>query len=55
MAYADLMNAVVFRRVFGRHADVLRGLLNDVLARTGERAIASIEYLPPIRRPSCRV
>ncbi len=51
MAYADLKNDFVFRRVFGRHAEVLRGLLNDFLERTGERAIASIEYLPPDQAP----
>jgi len=51
MPYADLKNDFVFRRVFGHHPDVLRGLLNDFLGRTGERAIATIEYLPPDQVP----
>jgi PD-(D/E)XK nuclease-like transposase len=46
MAFADLKNDFVFRRVFGKHPSILRGLLNDLLERTGERAIESIEYLP---------
>jgi predicted transposase/invertase (TIGR01784 family) len=51
MAYADLKNFFVFLRVFGRHPDVLRGLLNDFLGRSGERVIASLEYLPPDQVP----
>jgi hypothetical protein len=41
MAFADLKNDVVFRRLFATHPDILRGLLSDML----ERAIlaASIE------------
>jgi hypothetical protein len=45
MAFADLKNDFVFRRIFATHPDILRGLLNDLLERTGEAAIASIEYL----------
>ncbi len=51
MAYADLKNDFVFRRVFGQHASVLRGLLNDFLGREGAHAIASLEYLPPDQAP----
>jgi predicted transposase/invertase (TIGR01784 family) len=51
MAYADLKNDFVFRRVFGQHPDVLRALLNDFLGRTGARSIASIEYLPSDQVP----
>ena len=46
MGYADLKNDVVFRKVFGKHPRVLAGLLNDLLDRSGERAIVEIEYLP---------
>lgn len=51
MAYADLKNDFVFRRVFGQHAEVLRGLLNDFLDRRGEHEIATVEYLPPDQAP----
>ena len=46
MVFADLKNDFVFRRVFAKHPDILRGLLNDLLDRQGERAIEDIEYLP---------
>ncbi len=46
MGYADLKNDVVFRKVFGKHPRVLAGLLNDLLDRSGDRAIVEIEYLP---------
>jgi PD-(D/E)XK nuclease-like transposase len=51
MAFADLKNDFVFRRVFGKHPAILRGLLNDLLDRTGERAIEAIEYLPSEQLP----
>jgi hypothetical protein len=51
MAFADLKNDFVFRRIFATHPDILRGLLNDLLERTGEAAIASIEYLPSEQLP----
>jgi hypothetical protein len=38
MAFADLKNDFVFRRIFATHPDILRGLLNDLLEdreRTG--------------------
>ena len=51
MAYADLKNDLVFRKVFGGHAEIVRGLLNDLLDRTGAHAIAAVEYLPPDQAP----
>lgn len=51
MAYADLKIDYVFRRVFGQHPDVLMGLLNDLLERTGPSEITSLEYLPPDQVP----
>jgi predicted transposase/invertase (TIGR01784 family) len=51
MAFADLKNDFVFRRIFATHPDILRGLLNDLLERHGEQAIASIEYLPSEQLP----
>ncbi|KYF80983.1 hypothetical protein BE17_28760 [Sorangium cellulosum] len=50
MRFADLKNDFVFRRIFANHPDILRGLLNDLLERQGERAIEVIEYLPSERR-----
>ena len=46
MAFADLKNDFVFRRIFATHPDILRGLLNDLLDRTGDQTIQGIEYLP---------
>ena len=51
MAFADLKNDFVFRRVFGAHPEILRGFLNDVLERSGEQTIESIEYLPSEQLP----
>ncbi len=51
MAYADLKNDVVFRKVFGQHPRVLVGLLNDLLEREGEHAIVHIDYLPGEQAP----
>ena len=51
MTYADLRNDVVFRKVFGGHPRVLAGLLNDLLAREGERTIVDLEYLPSEQSP----
>ena len=51
MAFADLKNDFVFRRVFATHPDVLRGLLNDLLDRRDEETIESIEYLPSEQLP----
>ena len=53
MAFADLKNGYVLRRIFAAHPDILRGLLNDLLERTGDRAIDDIEYLPSERLHSC--
>ena len=51
MAFADLKNDYMFRRIFGTHPEILRGLLNDLLERTGDAAIESIEYLPSEQLP----
>jgi predicted transposase/invertase (TIGR01784 family) len=51
MAFADLKNDFVFRRVFATHPDILRGLLNDLLDRRDKEAIVSIEYLPSEQLP----
>ncbi len=51
MAFADLKNDFVFRRIFAGHPDILRSLLNDLLERSGERTIESIEYLPSEQLP----
>src|SRR4029450_6808562 len=51
MVFADLKNDFVFRRIFAKHPDILRGLLNDLLDRTGDRAIEAIEYLPSEQLP----
>jgi predicted transposase/invertase (TIGR01784 family) len=51
MVFADLKNDFVFRRIFATHPDILRGLLNDLLERTGDRIIESIEYLPSEQLP----
>ena len=51
MVFADLKNDYVFRRIFGAHADILCGLLNDLLDRRGDRAIGAIEYLPSEQLP----
>ena len=51
MPFADLKNDFVFRRIFATHPDILRGLLNDLLERTGEAAIVAVEYLPSEQLP----
>ena len=51
MVFADLKNDFVFRRIFAKHPDILRGLLNDLLDRRGDRAIDAIEYLPSEQLP----
>ena len=51
MAFADLKNDFVFRRIFATHPDLLRSLLNDLLERSGDRAIDAIEYLPSEQLP----
>ncbi len=52
MVFADLKNDFVFRRIFATHPEILRGLLNDLLDRTGERTIESLEYLPSEQLPA---
>ena len=51
VAFADLTNDFVFRRIFATHPEILRGLLNDLLDRQGEQAIEGIEYLPSEQLP----
>ena len=51
MAFADFRNDFAFRRIFTGHADILRGLLNDLLERQGEQTIEHIEYLPSEQLP----
>jgi hypothetical protein len=51
MIFADLKNDFVFRRIFATHPDILRGLLNDLLERTGDRTIEAVEYLPGEQLP----
>ena len=51
MAFADLKNDFVFRRIFATHPEILRRLLNDLLERTGDQTIESIEYLPGEQLP----
>lgn len=46
MAFADLKNDYVFRRIFGTHPTLLRRLLNDLLKRNDAQTIEQIEYLP---------
>ena len=51
MVFADLKNDFVFRRIFAKHPDILRGLLNDLLDRRGDRTIEALEYLPSEQLP----
>jgi hypothetical protein len=51
MAFADLKNDYIFRRIFATHPDILRRLLNDLLERTGDQTIEQIEYLPSEQLP----
>src|ERR1700748_3713779 len=51
MAFADLKNDFVFRRISATHPDILRGLLNDLLERRDEETIVSLEYLPSEQLP----
>ena len=51
MAFADLKNDFVFRRIFAVHRDILRGLLNDLLDLHGDQTIEAIEYLPSEQLP----
>jgi len=51
MAFADLKNDYVFRRIFATHPDILRRLLNDLLERRDAQTIEQIEYLPGEQLP----
>src|SRR5271154_4438593 len=51
MAFADLKNDYIFRRIFATHPDILRRLLNDLLERRDAETIEQIEYLPSEQLP----
>ncbi len=51
MAFADLKNDYIFRRIFATHPDILRRLLNDLLERKDAQIIEQIEYLPSEQLP----
>lgn len=51
MLFADMKNDFVFRRIFATHPEILRCLLNDLLERSGDRLIESVEYLPSEQLP----
>jgi len=51
MAFADLKNDYIFRRIFATHPPILRRLLNDLLERKGDQTIEQIEYLPGEQLP----
>ena len=51
MAFADLKNDFVFRRIFATHPDILRRLLNDLLERKDAQTIEQIDYLPGEQLP----
>src|SRR5882672_581117 len=51
MAFADMKNDFVFRRIFATHPDILRRLLNDLLDRRDAQTIVSLEYLPGEQLP----
>jgi len=51
MAFADLKNDYVFRRIFATHPDILRRLLNDLLERRDAQTIEQVEYLPSEQVP----
>jgi predicted transposase/invertase (TIGR01784 family) len=51
MGFADLKNDFVFRRIFATHPKILCRLLNDLLERSGEHEIESVEYLPSEQLP----
>jgi predicted transposase/invertase (TIGR01784 family) len=47
MRYLDPKNDLVFKKVFGGHANILMSFLNATLPLDEGRIIQSIEYLPP--------
>jgi hypothetical protein len=51
MAFADLKNDYIFRRIFATHPEILRRLLNDLLERRDAQTIEHIEYLPSEQLP----
>jgi predicted transposase/invertase (TIGR01784 family) len=53
--YLDPKNDLVFKRVFGEHAQILRAFLNDVLPLREDEKIESLEYLTPEQAPEIPV
>lgn len=47
MRYLDPKNDLVFKKVFGSHANILISFLNAMLPLNDGQTIISIEYLPP--------
>jgi hypothetical protein len=47
MRYLDPKNDLVFKKVFGGHANILISFLNALLPLEEGQIVTSIEYLPP--------
>ncbi len=47
MRYLDPKNDLVFKKVFGNHANILISFLNAMLPLDYDQTVVSIEYLPP--------
>jgi predicted transposase/invertase (TIGR01784 family) len=49
--YLDPKNDIVFKRIFGEHAHILRSFLNALLPLSDDEKIVSLEYLPAEQAP----
>ena len=49
--YLDPKNDLVFKRIFGEHANILRSFLNAVLPLPYDALIVELEYLPAEQVP----
>lgn len=49
--YLDPRNDIVFKRIFGEHASILRSFLNALLPLPDDGQIVSLEYLPAEQVP----
>ena len=49
--YLDPRNDIVFKRIFGEHANILRSFLNALLPLPDDNKIVSLEYLTPEQVP----
>jgi predicted transposase/invertase (TIGR01784 family) len=49
--YLDPKNDLVFKRIFGEHAQILRAFLNAILPLEADERIQSLEYLPTEQVP----